>query len=89
MKCTIPPKIIAVIKLSRINQLSKNTIIDGIVIITATIVPFKTISVVLSLDFVVSDNRIIFKNSNKNQKYFIFGRHRFLLLVKLQKNIFK
>ena len=75
MKCTIPPKIIAVIKLSRINQLSKNTIIDGIVIITATIVPFQTISIVLSLDFVASDNRIIFKNGNKNQRYFIFGGH--------------
>ena len=89
MKCTIPPKIIAVIKSSRINQLSKKTTIDGVVIITATIVPFKTISVVLSLDFVVSDNRIIFKNGNENQRYFIFGGHQFPLRVKLQKNIFK
>jgi hypothetical protein len=27
----------------------------------------------LSLDFVASDNKIIFKNGNKNQRYFIFG----------------
>jgi hypothetical protein len=43
----------------------------------------------LSLDFVVSDNRVIFRNGNKNQRYFIFGKREFVLFVKLQKNIFK
>jgi hypothetical protein len=41
------------------------------------------------LGFVVSDNIKILKNGNKNQRYFIFGEHRFVLFVKLQKNIFK
>ena len=63
--------------------------IDGTATIVAIIVPFNTISLILSLDFVGSDNRLIFKNGNKNQRYFIFGEHRFLLLVKLQKDVFK
>ena len=63
--------------------------IDGNVTIVAIIVPFNTISLILSLDFVGSDNRLIFKNGNKNQRYFIFGGHQFGLLVKLQKNSFK
>jgi hypothetical protein len=73
----------AVIKSSRITQLSKNTIIDGTVRIAAIIVPLNAISRILSLDFVVSDNRIIFKNGNKNQRYFIFGKREFVLFVKL------
>ena len=79
----------AVIKLSRIIQLTKNAIIDGTVRITAIIVPLNAISRMLSLDFVVSDNRVIFRNGNKNQRYFIFGKREFVLFVKLQKNIFK
>jgi len=89
IKCTIPPKIIATIKSLRTNQLSKKAMMDGTVIITAIIVPFNTISGIRSLDFVVSDNIKILKNGNKNQRYFIFGEHRFVLFVKLQKNIFK
>ena len=73
----------AVIKSSRITQLSKNTIIDGTVRIAAIIVPLNAISRILSLDFVVSDNRVIFKNGNKNQRYFIFGKRKFVLFVKL------
>jgi len=57
--------------------------IDGIVTIVAIIVPFNTISLILSLDSVGSDNRLIFKNGNKNQRYFIFGGHQIVLLVKL------
>jgi hypothetical protein len=34
----------------------------------------RKISLIFSLDFDGSDNRIIFKNGNKNQRYFIFGR---------------
>ena len=89
IKCTIPPTMAAVIKLSRTTQLTKNTIIDGTVRITAIIVPLNAISLILSLDFVVSDNRVIFRNGNKNQRYFIFGEPKMGLLVKLQKNIFK
>ena len=63
--------------------------IDGTATIVAIIVPFNTISLILSLDFVGSDNRLIFKNGNKNQRYFIFGGYRFVLLVKLQKDVFK
>ena len=63
--------------------------IDGTVTIVAIIVPFNTISLILSLDFVGSDNRLIFKNGNKNQRYFIFGGHRLVLFVKLQKDVFK
>ena len=83
IKCTTPPMMPAVIKSSRITQLSKKTIIDGTVRIAAIIVPLNAISRILSLDFVVSDNRIIFKNGNKNQRYFIFGKRKFVLFVKL------
>jgi hypothetical protein len=31
----------------------------------------------------VSDNRVIFRNGNKNQRYFIFGKRKFELFVKL------
>jgi hypothetical protein len=89
IKCTIPPKIMAIIKSSSINQLNKKATMEGIVIIEARMVPFDTISNILSLDFVVSDNMKILKNGNKNQRYFIFGEPKFRLLVKLQKNIFK
>ena len=75
IKCTIPPTIIAVIRLSRTIQVIKKVRIDGIVTIAPIIVPFKIISLILSLDFVESDNRVIFKNGNKNQRYFIFGGH--------------
>ena len=68
IKCTTPPTMAAVIKLSRIIQLSKNAIMDGTVRITAIIVPLNAISRILSLDFVVSDNRVIFKNGNKKSK---------------------
>ena len=51
--------------------------IDGTVRITAIIVPLTTISLKFSLDFVGSDNRWVFKNGNKNQRYFIFGGHWF------------
>ena len=84
-----PPIIAAIIRFSRIVQLMKNAIIDGTVTIVAIIVPFNIISLILSLGFVGSDNRLIFKNGNKNQRYFIFGGHQFGLLVKLQKNSFK
>ena len=60
IKCTTPPTMAAVIKLSRITQLSKNAIIDGTVRITAIIVPLTTISLKFSLDFVGSDNRRFF-----------------------------
>ena len=89
MKCIIPPKISAVIKSSKITQLSKKAEREGTVIIIDIILPFKTISLMLSLDFVASDNKIIFKNGNKNQRYFIFGKQQFVLFVKLQKNSFK
>jgi hypothetical protein len=39
----------------------------------------------LSLDFVASDNRIIFKNGNKNQRYFIFGGHGFVFACQATK----
>ena len=55
----------------------------------AIIVPLNTISLILSLDFVGSGHREVFKNGNKNQRYFIFGSARFELLVKLQKDLFK
>jgi len=45
--------------------------IDGTVTIAAIIVPFNIISLILSLGFVGSDNRLIFKNGNKNQRDFI------------------
>jgi hypothetical protein len=89
IKWTTPPTMAAVIKLSRIIQLTKNAIIDGTVRITAIIVPLNAISRMLSLDLVVSDNRVIIRNGNKNQRYFIFGKRQFVLFVKLQKNIFK
>ena len=57
--------------------------IDGTVTIVPIIVPFNTISRILSLDFIGSDNGITFKNGNKNQRYFIFGENGFELLVKL------
>ena len=57
---------IAVIKLSRTIQVIKKTIIEGIVTIAPIIVPFKIISLILSLDFVGSGNRKIIKNGNKN-----------------------
>jgi len=41
------------------------------VIIKAIIVPFNTISNILSLDFVASDNMKNFENGNKNQRDFI------------------
>ena len=75
IKWIIPPTITAVIRLSRIIQIIKNAMNDGTVTIVAIIVPFNTISLILSLDFVGSDNRLIFKNGNKNQRYFIFGGH--------------
>ena len=75
IKCTIPPTIIAVIKLSRTIQVIKKVRIDGIVTIAPIIVPFNIISLILSLDFVESGNRVIIKNGNKNQRYFIFGGH--------------
>ena len=71
IKCTIPPTIIAVIKLSRTIQVIKKVRIDGIVTIAPIIVPFKIISLILSLDFVGSGNRKIIKNGNKNQRDFI------------------
>ena len=63
--------------------------IDGTVTIVAIIVPFNIISLILSLDFDGSDTGEFSKMTNKNQRYFIFGGHRFLLLVKLQKDLFK
>ena len=45
--------------------------IDGTVTIIPIIVPFNTISLILSLDFIGSDNRLIFKNGNKNQRYLV------------------
>jgi hypothetical protein len=39
------------------------------------------ISLIFSLDLEGSDNMIIVKNGNKNQRYFIFGGRRFVLLV--------
>ena len=49
--------------------------IDGTVIMTAIIVPLNAISRIESLDSSLSDNRKNSKNGNKNQRYFIFGRH--------------
>jgi hypothetical protein len=71
IKCIIAPTIIAVIKLSSTIQVIKNVIIDGIVTIAPIIVPFKIISLILSLDFVESGNRTSIKNGNKNQRDFI------------------
>jgi len=48
---------------------------DGAVIMTAIIVPRNAISRIESLDSLLSDNMKNFKNGNKNQRYFIFGRH--------------
>ena len=48
---------------------------DGTVIMTAIIVPRNAISRIESLDFLSLDNMKNFKNGNKNQRYFIFGRH--------------
>ena len=81
MKWTTPPTIAALIKLSSIAQVIKNVIIDGTVRIVAIIVPLRKISLTFSLDFDGSDNRIIFKNGNKNQRYFIFGGPWFVLFV--------
>ena len=49
--------------------------IDGAVTMTAIIVPLNAISGIESSDFLLLDNRENFKNGNKNQRYFIFGRH--------------
>ena len=73
IKCTIPPTIAALIKLSRTVQVIKNAINDGTVRIVAMIVPFTIISLIFSLDLEGSDNMIVVKNGNKNQRYFIFG----------------
>ena len=78
-----PPIIAAIIRFSRIVQLIKNAIIDGTATMAAIIVPFKTISPILSLGFVGSDTGEFSKMTNKNQRYFIFGENQFLLLVKL------
>ena len=59
----------------------KNAIIDGTVRIVAIIVPLTIISLIFSLDLEGSDNMIIVKNGNKNQRYFIFGGRRFVLRV--------
>ena len=59
--------------------------IDGTVTIIPIIVPFKIISLILSLDFVGSDNRLIFKNGNKNQRYFIFGGHSIWIACQVTK----
>ena len=45
--------------------------IDGTVTIVAITVPFNIISLILSLDFAGSDNKLIFKNGNKNKRDFI------------------
>ena len=50
-----PPIMAAIIRFSRIVQLIKNEIIDGTATMAAIIVPFKTISLILSLGFVGSD----------------------------------
>ena len=57
IKCTTPPTMAAVIKLSRMTQLIKNAMIDGTVRIVAIIVPLSIISLNFSLDFLGSDNR--------------------------------
>ena len=77
MKWTTPPTIAALIKLSRIIHVIKKAIIDGTVRIVAIIVPLSIISLIFSLDLDGSDNMIIIKNGNKNQRYFIksFPRH--------------
>ncbi len=49
--------------------------IDGTVIMTAIIVPLSAISTIVSLDSLLSDNKENFEIGNKNQRYFIFGRH--------------
>ena len=81
MKCTTPPTIAALIKLSRITHVIKKAKIEGTVRIVAIIVPLSIISLIFSLDLEGSDNMIIVKNGNKNQRYFIFGGRRFVLLV--------
>ena len=81
MKWTTPPTIAALIKLSRIIHVIKKAIIEGTVRIVAIIVPLSIISLIFSLDLEGSDNMIIVKNGNKNQRYFIFGGRRFVLLV--------
>ena len=81
IKCTTPPTIAALIKLSSITHVIKKAIIEGTVRIVAIIVPLSIISLIFSLDLEGSDNMIIVKNGNKNQRYFIFGGRRFVLLV--------
>ena len=81
IKCTTPPTIAAFIKLSRIVHVIKKAIIDGTVRMVAIIVPLTIISLIFSLELDGSDNMIIVKNGNKNQRYFIFGGRRFQLLV--------
>ena len=44
--------------------------IDGTVIMTAIIVPRNAISLIESLDSLLSVNKENFKNGNKNQRYF-------------------
>jgi len=79
--------IAACIRLSRIIQEMRKDTIDGIVIITAIIEPFKIISFIVSLpDSVINKFQ---KNGNKNQRYFIFGQSQTELLGKLQRSIFK
>jgi hypothetical protein len=68
IKCTTPPIIAALIKLSRINHVIKKAIIDGTVRIVAMILPLSIISLIFSLDLEGSDNMIIVKNGNKNQR---------------------
>ena len=62
----------ACIRLSRITQAIIKDVIDGTVTITAIIVPFKTISLIVSfpvlLPLVIKE---ILKNGNKNQRYVV------------------
>ena len=58
----------------------KNAVNEGIVIITAIIVPFTKI---LFEGFLLSFNNFSLDFGNKNQKYFIFGKKLFFLIGKL------
>ena len=83
MKWTKAPNITPNNKSSRTIHTRTKVESEGIVTIKAIIVPFNTISRIESLDGSLSVNGKNLKNGNKNQRYFIFGKLKFLLFGKL------
>ena len=88
IKWIIPPIIAAGRRLSKIIQETKKAVREGITTKIAITDPFRIISFIVSLSglLVVISFMLVF--DNKNQKYFIFGKNRFFVFGKLQRNVF-